>query len=62
MTEEIHNQIKHLQEENYKLKLALRNCRALASRNTTQPNDDWHHVIKWCEEAGIKASLLRGRE
>jgi len=44
-----------------KANLALRNCRALASRNTARKGsfDDWQHILRFCEEAGIKAEILR---
>jgi hypothetical protein len=47
------------------LERALRNCYMLARRRVGRGTDssfDWHQVIRFCEEAGLKASPLREAE
>ena len=41
--------------------LALRNCYAYARRmHGRTGSDDWAHIIRFCENAGLKPSPLRG--
>lgn len=58
-------EIARLTEERDKLREALRNCYALAKRHIHQAEAEsadslaWPHIVRFCESAGIKSSLLR---
>jgi len=40
-----------------RLDRALRNCRMLAARRKGE--GDWAHILRFCEDAGIRAEILR---
>ena len=50
------------QEQADKMEQALRNCLILATRNMRREGGgDWEHVIRFCKEAGVVPSFLRGQ-
>lgn len=47
-----------------KMRRALENCSMLARREKRKAKGDadaWGHIIRFCEEAGIRSRILRGR-
>lgn len=42
---------------------ALKNCLLLAMREYHKTkNENWKHIIRFCEEAGIKPTILRKKK
>lgn len=67
--------IEQLQDENKRLRLSLEDCYMLARRKRTvtyhydsgkrvpegprSDDTDWDHIVRFCERAGLKPSILR---
>ncbi len=43
-----------------RMRLALRNVRALAKRTAKANPETSKHLLRFCEEAGVTGSILRG--
>jgi hypothetical protein len=48
-------------EQAEKMERSLRNCLMLATRNMRKEGGDWEHIIRFCKEAGVEPSFLRGQ-
>lgn len=75
VTTEQHDEIARLRAENERLRAALKNCRMYAAREIRRHerardrgvapsavSDGWRHVLRFCEEAGVVANVLREEE